>query len=191
MEYLEVSAADACMIQESRTLGDASRAAERGAKRAKWDMAVNDVVATDAGSTSAGVAIAARCHVGLGADDAVQPPGEYASRVAVRWLGGYARGGLHLVSVYFWHTEQLSARNLDLMQVVAGIVRGLDGPWIIAVDFNMPPDVVRGSGWLALLGGEIAASGQPTCKGHEIDYAVAPRVLMPEVVAVVPVVVAG
>ena len=66
VQYLEVSAADACMVQESRTLGDASRAAERGAKRAKWDMAVNDVVATDAGSTSAGVAIAARCHVGLG-----------------------------------------------------------------------------------------------------------------------------
>ena len=46
--------------------------------------------------------------------------------------------------------EGLSQRNLDLLQCLAGVLARLQGPWIVAGDFNMVPDTLRSSGWLAL-----------------------------------------
>ena len=90
-EYLAVCAADACLVQETRTIGPATKAAERVAMRVKLQIAINDAHPTDKGSTSAGVGVAVRTHIGLGADQDVQPPEEWRSRVVVRWMGGYAR----------------------------------------------------------------------------------------------------
>ena len=189
--YLDGCAADACLIQETRTVGLSTSAAERAAAGAKWQFAINEADVTPAGSTSAGVGVAVRSHIGLGEDAAVQPPGEWRSRVAVRWMGGYAKGGIHLISVYLWHSEGLSVRNLQLLEVVANIIRVIVGPWILGGDFNITPEVLRASGWLALVGAEVRGTAQATCKGKEYDYFVLPSSLLGEVVAVLPVVDSG
>eukprot|EP00973_Karenia_brevis_P054230 7534074-Karenia_brevis.AAC.1 len=58
-------------------------------------------------------------------------------------------------------------------------------------DFNLPPEVLQGCGWLEMVGAEIRSTGQATCKGNEYDYFVLPKCLLPDVVAVLPVVDAG
>ena len=40
----------------------------------------------------------------------------------------------------------------------------------MAADFNLPPAVLRKTGWLQLVNGQVHATGQPTCKGMEDGY---------------------
>ena len=61
------------------------------------------------------------------------------SRIVVRWLGTMCRGGVHLISVYLFFGEGLSQRNVDLLQSIAGVIGELQGPWIVAGDFNLTP----------------------------------------------------
>ena len=178
----------ACLVQETHTAGEATLAAERTAGRAKWQFAINDAVYTDNGSTSAGVGVAVRTHIGLGEDADAQAPAEWHSRIAIRWMGGYSKGGIHLISTYLWHSEGLSPRNLDLLEVAAKIIRGLRGPWLMGGDFNVAPQILRTCGWLELVGAEIRGTGQSTCKGKENDYFILPRPLLNEVIAALPVV---
>ena len=74
---------------------------------------------------------------------------------------------IHLISIYSWHSEGLSPRNLDLLEVAAKIIRGLRGPWLMSGDFNVAPDILRACGLLELVGAEIRGTGQSTCKGKE------------------------
>jgi hypothetical protein len=62
--YLEATGADIVFFQETRVRGESRLAAERAAKLSKWSLAAEDANITDAGSTSAGVAVAVRNHIG-------------------------------------------------------------------------------------------------------------------------------
>jgi len=72
--------------------------------------------------------------------------------------------------MYVWCSEGLSRRNLDLLQSAAQVIAGLHGPWVLAADFNFPPEVLRDSGWLSLVRGKIIAPDAPTCGRKTYDY---------------------
>eukprot|EP00973_Karenia_brevis_P061213 8511242-Karenia_brevis.AAC.1 len=139
---------------------------------------------TEAGSTSAGVGIAVRTHLGHSAADGVHVPQCAQSRLKVTWMGAFCKGGMHLLTLYLWHSEGPSCRNLDLLQAAAGVIRQLRGPWVIAADWNMCPNTLRGTGFLELVHGCIQASGQATCNDQEYDFFVIDRRLTAAVVSV-------
>ena len=184
LAYMDRAAADACVFQELRLRPQACEQAERTAARSGWSLSVEAAVDTAAGSTSAGVGVAVRSHLGLAMPAAPLHFDELRSRVQVRWMGAVCRGGLHLVSVYLWCTEGLSQRNLDLLQCLAGVLSRIRGPWLVAGDFNMTPDMLRASGWLTLVKGVVHAPEVATCKSRVIDFFVSSRSLSPAVVAV-------
>ena len=183
--FLERTAADACLLQELRLSARQSEQAERTAARSQWSLSIEPAADTAAGSTSAGVGVAVRSHLGLAMPRQPLEFENLKSRVQVRWMGAVCRGGLHLVSVYLWTSEGLSQRNMDLLQCLAGVLSRLRGPWLVGGDFNLTPDMLRASGWLSLVNGTVHAPGVATCKGREIDFFVTSASLSPAVVAVV------
>ena len=84
-------------------------------------------------------------------------------------MGSYCRGGVHLLSAYLFCNEGLSQRNLDLLQGIALVIRQLRGPWIMAADFNVPPQVLESSGWPRMVSGVVQAPGCATCNASEYD----------------------
>ena len=73
------------------------------------------------------------------------------------------RDGIHLISVYLRDTEGLSQANLDILHSLAATISELQGPWLIAGDFNLEPSLLRQSGWLQLVKGVVHAPPDPTC----------------------------
>ena len=182
--YLEETSADVVFLQELRTAGDHALTAQRRAKKSKWSLAIEPAKRTDADSLSAGVGVAVRSHMGHSRVPDQVPFECCDSRVMITHLGAVCTGGIFLVSAYFWCNEGASKRNLMVLQCIAQRVLQLHGPWIMAADFNFPPGVLRGTGWLQLVGGCIMATGQATCKGVEDDYFVVDKRLRNSVVGV-------
>ena len=184
LAYLQFSNADVVAFQESRVAGDSARSAERRAKHLKWNLAIHDGVCTEAGSFSAGVAVAVRQHVGHSNPPNLPWHDGMDSRVRVSWISALCKGRLFVISLYLWHSEGLSQRNLDILQHVAWLVGKLHGPWIIAADWNMSPGTLKASGWLNLVGGGICSPGVATCHASEYDFFVICRGLQQSVVGV-------
>ena len=165
------------MLQELRLRANECHQAERTASQAKWSLSVEPAADTVAGSTSAGVGVAVRSHLGMAPPRQPMRFEQLRSRVQVRWMSSICRGGLHLISVYLWTAEGLSVRNLDLLQCVAGVLANLRGPWLLAGDFTVPPKALHDSGWLDLVKGVVHAPAAATCKGRVLDYFVSSRSL--------------
>ncbi len=122
IDYLARSAADPCLVQDTRTRGEVSKAAERRAARARCALSIEDEARTESGSTSVGVAVGARSLIGLAR---LVPPVLLPfldARFQIHWMGDYCRGGLHLLNAYLWCSEGRSPRNLDLLQGIGQVV---------------------------------------------------------------------
>ena len=105
---------------------------------------------TGADRASGGVAVCARRAYGLTPHDRAVDEA-CAHRVAAAWLGGVCRGGVHLVSVYFRHTEGLSDANLHIMREVATFLRTIRGPWVLwlLTSTCRPKSFGRLAGWMS------------------------------------------
>jgi hypothetical protein len=191
MRYLRSTAADIVLLQELRVPATSVVSAERRAAREGWSLSVEPANLTAAGSTSAGVAVGVRGHIGMALPRRREPCSELDGRIQARWVGAVCKGGIHLISAYFHTGEGLSQRNLDMMHHVARLIASLRGPWVIGGDFNLPPDVVRSCGWLSLVAGVIAAPGEATCNEQTYDYFIVSETLKHAIVAVSRVVDAG
>ena len=81
-----------------------------------------------------------------------------------------------MVSVYGFVGEGLSDGNMRFLGQVGEHVAEQGGQWVIAGDFNLAPEEVTSTGWLARVRGAII--GRTTCgqrvEGREIDYCVIP-----------------
>ena len=183
-DYLERTSADVCFLQEIRQTAARCPQVERTAARAGWALSTEPAADTEAGSTSAGVGVAVRAHFGLAIPRRTVDFKQLRARVHVRWMGSVCRGGLHLISAYLWTVEGLSKRNLDLLQCLAAILAGIQGPWMVAGDFNVTPEVLRASGWLSLVRGVIHTPSSATCNGKVYDYFVTSTSLSSAVAAV-------
>ncbi len=178
LEYLGVSGADFVAIQECRVRSQHCADKEASARGVKWSVSVEPCIITTAGSTSSGVAVGARSHIGVsatsGADDSYSPALD--GRFRVRRMGAVCRGGFHLGSVYLHDTVGVVAQcNLDLLQAVAGELSLLSGGWIVGGDWNCTPDELAATGWLDLVRGAICSPQTPTCNGKVYDFFVVKR----------------
>ena len=111
-----------------------------------WRLACGPAKITEKDGVSSGVAVAVLGHLGLAHPLKLLSPDADATRICVRWLGSVCRGGLHLISVYLRDSEGLSQANLDILHSVAATISELQGPWLIAGDFNLEPSLLRQSG---------------------------------------------
>ncbi len=165
------TSAGACLVQELRR---ATRLqvirAERQAARSKWCLAATAAVLTDANRNSAGTAIAVRWHHGLAVASLDDLPRQHRARFSTRWWGAYARGGVHLATVYPWDSEGPTERNLALLQYAACKLSLLKGPWVLGGDFKMTPAVLGATGWLGLVRGVVVAPQAATCGSRYLDY---------------------
>ena len=117
-------------------------------------------------------------------EDALAKFDELLYRVHIRWVGSICKGGIYVITVYLYHSEGLSDRNLNILQALAAIISRLKGPWIIAGDFNLDPAEVIGSGWLMLVDGLLRAPVVETCGGSMYDYFIVPRYMDKVIVGV-------
>ena len=162
--YLDSSSASVVLAQEGREDDPESLVKhECVARRAGWNLANFSAFRTDLGGLSSGVAIASRSFYGMTKNQCIDLPSQFASRIGCAHVGAFCKGGVHVVSVYFWNSEGLSQRNVELMHHVAALLSSLNGPWVLGADFNMCPEVVQSSGWLSLIKGKIIAPDAPTC----------------------------
>ena len=91
----------------------------------------------------------------------VSPP-EPPLALGAHWAGSHllcprGKGGLFVVSIYLWHTEGLSERNLSSLNHLARGFASFRAPWVIAGDWNITPAMFEKSGWLTLVKGRIHA----------------------------------
>ncbi len=189
--YLEMTSADAVLVQEARRKKGQTDAAENSALRIGWAASIQPAVTTFLGRASAGVAVAVRKHVGMARTPGSNMDAGCGPRVQARWVGAMVKGGVVLVSAYLFPAEGLTQRNLDLLQEIAELLQSLDAPWVLAADFNMEPDVLAASRWPALVGGVIFAPGAATCGTATNDYFVVHEKLASAVAGVSVVADAG
>ncbi len=177
LSYLERSVADAVLAQEVRRTGTQVQGSEREAQRGGSRTSLQEADKTEAGGTTAGLAVAVRRHIGLARLGGATADAEcgLSSRVHARWMGGIVRGGIHLITAWPHHTEGPSPRNLDLLDQLAQVVHSMSGPWIIGADWNMDPCTLAATGWLDVIDGVAVIPNGSTCGAACLDYFVVPR----------------
>jgi len=61
----------------------------------------------------------------------------------------YGQMSILVIIVYFWCSEGLSARNSAILQQISALLNLFRLPFLFFADFNMEPEHIRQSGWLA------------------------------------------
>ena len=86
---------------------------------------------------------------------------------------------LLVVSVYLKTGTSIHARpNSSILAELLSLVRNWKGVWIIAGDFNTPPEEIAATNLLAEMNGCLCRVGVPTTdQGREIDYAIVHKAL--------------
>ena len=82
--------------------------------------------------------------------------------------------GLTVFSVYFYHTEEWTERNQQLLEATSREIRRCPGLWILACDFNMEPETFGQYATPARLPGVLVKPAAPTFRhgasGRCFDY---------------------
>lgn len=68
-------------------------------------------------------------------------------RVHAAWVGGIVKGGFHFISLHLVDGQGMSETNQAILTEVAAYIGTLQGPWLVAGDWNLTPEVLRQSGW--------------------------------------------
>lgn len=82
------------------------------------------------------------------------------------WIGAVMRGGVHVVAACLKDGDGLGPTNLALLTELAALVADLRGPWLIAGDWNLTPEMLAQSGWLQVVNGRAIsprAGGRLCC----------------------------
>ena len=94
LDFLQRTAADVVMMQETRLVEAGKReAAYRAARRAKWNLLAPEAATTGKGYTSAGVAIATRSGFGMAGGSSAKDRAHDPTRIVGRHVGILCRGG--------------------------------------------------------------------------------------------------
>ena len=102
---------------------------------------------------SGGGAILARAGTGVQAILSAAIPEDARHRLAITWVDGMLKGGIHMLNVYLRHSEGLSEADMLLLEQAACALGSIRGPWIACSDWNFTPQVLAESGWLKIGGG--------------------------------------
>ena len=152
-------------------------------KRRGWDFHGSPAVGSGR-ECSAGVGVGVRSFMNSGVpfgDGHDLSPMGSAGRVSCTWLDGGLKGGVLLVSVYFWHSEGLTPRNMELLFAAGLAIKRWGGGWVMGGDFNLDPAIFAdgAAAWLERIGGVVHSPHASTCEGtgggSTLDYFVVDR----------------
>ena len=131
---------------------------------------------TDKG-TRGGVAVLVRSHIQGRAERSHLEEGCGFEAVDVR----LQHTNLLVVSVYLKTGTSINTRpNSSILAELISLVRNWKGVWIIAGDFNTPPEEIAATNVLAEMNGCLCTVGVPTTdQGREIDFAIVHKTLEP------------
>ena len=101
------------------------------------------------------------------------------------------RGGIRFISLYLRHSEGMSESNREILEAAAAFLASVSGPWVVAADWNITPQVLEQSRWPELVGGKIHTPDGPTCAAKCYDYFVVEKGLSTAVAGVVRITDAG
>ena len=79
-------------------------------------------------------------------------------------------GGLTVFSVYFYHTEEWTERNQQILEATSREIRRCRWPWILSGDFNMEPETF----WALRRNRETARSVGQASSTHFQAWSVSP-----------------
>lgn len=183
-EHLNSSAADFMAMQETKVEGDAVDDAENTARNLGWAASISPCLQGAGGGKSAGVAVACRQHIGMSTScEEEDLPKSLQGRFAVKHIGAMCKGGFRLASGYLHSSLGIKhKRNMDWLQDASVVLKTLNGPWILAADFNATPEQLTETGWLKTVGGVRIAPEGTTCKKRTIDFFVVSQDLTGSVV---------
>ena len=177
MRYLNTSEADVIFAQETHAMYCKLPEVQADALDMGWRGQWLAAEPTPDGGSEGGVAVLTRTNI-----QCTQAPflqrGEIVAGRAVAGLVQAGRpGGLVCISIYLATAEGRSPRNLAILWEVWKYVKRVTAEgyaWIIAGDFNMPPEELLASNWLHLITGACVATTEATClqsqPGRVLDY---------------------
>jgi len=168
---LKRSVADVLGTQETGVASvDKLAAASNEARAMGWNPTLSAAHPAGGNMNSGGGAILARKGTAIRAAGKSAIPEASAHRLALSWVGCILKGGLNFLNVYLKDGEGLSDTNKSLLETAAGALNALKGPWVALGDWNMSPETLASSSWLALVEGVIFATELPTCNDNVYDY---------------------
>ena len=136
-------------------------------------MAISPCTFAAADGKSSRVAIDTRGHAGMKHSIKAEAwPEHIKSRFALNHIAAVCKGGIHAGSCYLTSCNAgiSGPRNLDALQLMAGVLRAVRGPCVIAGNWNCTPDDLKNIGWLELVGAMIVAPNTPTRGAMIIDF---------------------
>ena len=144
--------------------------------RHEYQMYGGESHPTDKG-TKGGVAVLVKSHIQGRAEFSHLEEGCGFEAVDVR----LQHTNLLVISVYLQTGTTLHARpNSSIIAELINVVKHWKGVWILAGDFNIPPEEIAATNLLEEMNGRLCVVGEPTTdQGREIDYAIVHRALEP------------
>eukprot|EP00971_Amphidinium_carterae_P148187 2937189-Amphidinium_carterae.3 len=92
------------------------------------------------------------------------------SSVPVVHLDAILKGGITILSLYAT-TAASDEVALDEMAALIGVIRSIEGAWLVGGDWQQTPQTIERWGVPASVGGELVHTGGPTCAtGRCLDY---------------------
>ena len=172
-EYLRrTSAADAILIQETKTLEGRTDSLKANAKVDGWRTITTAANPGRGNTASGGTAVLVRSCFGL----RVAPGSELIGEPHRSCMGqATLLDGLYVTSAYLRHSEGASPENLAILGEIAANLATTDGRWLLGMDANMSPQELTETGWLELVDGKIHHANAPTCGNNNYDYFVASK----------------
>lgn len=171
-EYMARSSADFVTSQETKLAEHERTDAERNAG---WRIVISPCTSTAAEGKSAGVAAGSKTQVGM--SNSVSPhvrPAVLRDRFTLKHVGAVCRGGIHAGSCYLISCNAgiKDQRNLDILQLMAGILKAVKSPGGIGGDWNCTPQELLDTCWLEVVKGKLVTPQTPTCGDRTIDLSV-------------------
>ena len=169
--FLENTGAHVVCLQETHLLDDAAADVwmrQRG-WTALWARALPGATST---SSRGDVAVAVRSRVGFGISAFPGWPGGLLveGRAVIAKVDVPGGTQLAVVSAYLISGQGLSPENLQIMGTIGDALADTELPFFVRADFQMPPEVVASTPWIADLGAQVASDLElGTCKdsrGH-------------------------
>jgi endonuclease/exonuclease/phosphatase family metal-dependent hydrolase len=134
---------DVVLLQETKIFRERfRRTASVGARRLGWNLVLNLALPTGGTMGSAGCGVLGKIGTGITKIDHRAIDNVCSHRVLVTWVAAVVKGGLYVISIYLIDTVGLNDANRAILEAVAQVIKTIKGPWIIAGDFNMNPDIL-------------------------------------------------
>ena len=158
--------------------------AEHSMNAKQWSASITPCGAGPKGGPSAGVAVCVRSHIGMRQSTVEEVKGDgLGSRFNLKWIGAAIPGGFHCGSLYMQDGVGLDHDlNTKLLHATAARVKLLQGPFVLAADWNGTPEQLVATGFLKLVWGHIVHPVGKTCtagKGRVLDFFVASLSMLP------------